>query len=94
MPDDFPEVRTQVLRVFGEVAPTKCHVEVPVNFLAIAPDEAQRATIGAYNQLPMQLFERQQHLERLRQCLEQARAGSGKVVLVAGEAGIGKSSLI
>jgi ATP/maltotriose-dependent transcriptional regulator MalT len=42
----------------------------------------------------MQLFERQQHFERLRQCLEHARAGSGKVVLVAGEAGIGKSSLI
>jgi ATP/maltotriose-dependent transcriptional regulator MalT len=42
----------------------------------------------------MPLVERQQQLERLKQCLEQARAGSGKVVLVAGEAGIGKSSLI
>ncbi len=42
----------------------------------------------------MDLLERQQQLELLRQCLGQARAGSGKVVLVAGEAGIGKSSLI
>jgi DNA-binding CsgD family transcriptional regulator len=42
----------------------------------------------------MHLFERQQQLERLNQCLQGARAGSGKVVLVAGEAGIGKSSLV
>src|SRR5262245_15142098 len=42
----------------------------------------------------MHLFERQPFLERLKQCLERARAGAGKVVLVAGEAGIGKSSLV
>ena len=42
----------------------------------------------------MHLFERQQQLERLNQALQGARAGSGKVVLVAGEAGIGKSSLV
>jgi DNA-binding CsgD family transcriptional regulator/tetratricopeptide (TPR) repeat protein len=42
----------------------------------------------------MHLFERQPYLERLKQCLERARAGAGKVVLVAGEAGIGKSSLV
>ena len=42
----------------------------------------------------MHLFERQPSLERLKQCLERARAGAGKVVLVAGEAGIGKSSLV
>ncbi len=42
----------------------------------------------------MHLFERQPQLERLTQCLQRARAGSGKVVLIAGEAGIGKSSLV
>src|SRR6185312_1635217 len=42
----------------------------------------------------MHLFERQPYLERLKQCLERARAGTGKVVLIAGEAGIGKSSLV
>lgn len=48
----------------------------------------------AHDQLVMHLFERQQQLERLNHCLQEARAGSGKVVLVAGEAGIGKSSLV
>jgi DNA-binding CsgD family transcriptional regulator/tetratricopeptide (TPR) repeat protein len=42
----------------------------------------------------MHLFERQHHLERLKQCLQAARTACGKVVLVAGEAGIGKSSLV
>ena len=42
----------------------------------------------------MHLFERQQQLELLSQCLAQARAGSGKLALVAGQAGIGKSSLV
>ena len=53
------------------------------------------AVIPALAHTPrMHLFERQQDLERLKQCLEGARAGSGKVALVAGEAGIGKSSLV
>ncbi len=42
----------------------------------------------------MQLLERQEQLEKLERCLQEARAGSGKLVLVAGEAGIGKSSLV
>ena len=42
----------------------------------------------------MHLFERQPQLERLKQCLQGARAGSGKVVLLVGEAGVGKSSLV
>jgi ATP/maltotriose-dependent transcriptional regulator MalT len=42
----------------------------------------------------MQLLERQEQLEKLDRCLQEARAGSGKLVLIAGEAGIGKSSLV
>ena len=42
----------------------------------------------------MHLFERQSQLEKLTQCLQEARGGCGKVVLVAGDAGIGKSSLV
>lgn len=42
----------------------------------------------------MQLLERQEQLEKLERCLQEARAGFGKLVLIAGEAGIGKSSLV
>jgi ATP/maltotriose-dependent transcriptional regulator MalT len=42
----------------------------------------------------MQLLERQQQLESLRRCLQEARAGSGKLVLIAAEAGLGKSALV
>src|SRR5690242_11200296 len=42
----------------------------------------------------MHLFERQQQLEKLNHCLQEARGGCGKVVLVAGDAGIGKSSMV
>lgn len=42
----------------------------------------------------MHLLERQEQLAALNRCLEEARAGSGKLVLVAGEAGLGKSSLV
>src|SRR5882672_10294112 len=42
----------------------------------------------------MQLLERHDQLEKLERCLQEARAGSGKLILVAGEAGIGKSSLV
>jgi hypothetical protein len=42
----------------------------------------------------MHLLERQKQLEVLNQCLREARAGTGKLVLVAGEAGLGKSSLV
>lgn len=42
----------------------------------------------------MHLLERQGQLAALNRCLEEARAGSGKLVLLAGEAGLGKSSLV
>jgi len=42
----------------------------------------------------MLLLERQQQLETLAQGLCEARAGSGKLILIAGEAGLGKSSLV
>ncbi|HEX4268988.1 MAG TPA: AAA family ATPase [Steroidobacteraceae bacterium] len=42
----------------------------------------------------MHLLERQSELETLSRCLQETRAGSGKLILIAGEAGIGKSSLV
>jgi DNA-binding CsgD family transcriptional regulator len=42
----------------------------------------------------MHLFERQQQLETLAQSFSDARAGAGKLILIAGEAGLGKSSLV
>ena len=42
----------------------------------------------------MHLLERQRELETLNRCLQDARATAGKLVLVAGEAGLGKSSLV
>jgi len=44
--------------------------------------------------LVMHLLEREKQLEELNRCFQEARAASGKLVLVAGEAGIGKSSLV
>ena len=42
----------------------------------------------------MQLLERNEQLTALERALQEVRAGSGKLVLVCGEAGVGKSSLI
>lgn len=42
----------------------------------------------------MHLIERQQHLELLNRCFQEARAASGKLALISGEAGVGKSSLV
>ncbi len=42
----------------------------------------------------MHLLERQDQLELLNRCFQQARKASGSLVLIAGEAGIGKSSLV
>jgi DNA-binding CsgD family transcriptional regulator/tetratricopeptide (TPR) repeat protein len=58
------------------------------------PKSGLRCRAAADNRLVMRLLERQEQLETLNQCLQQARAGSGKLVLIAGEAGLGKSSLV
>lgn len=42
----------------------------------------------------MSLLERDQHLSQLRQWLVDAAGGAGRVVLLSGEAGIGKTSLL
>ncbi len=42
----------------------------------------------------MHLLERQEPLEELNRCLHEARAACGKLVLVAGGAGLGKSALV
>jgi DNA-binding CsgD family transcriptional regulator len=42
----------------------------------------------------MHLLERQEQLEALNRCFQEARAACGKLVFVAGEAGLGKSSLV
>src|SRR5580704_9832807 len=46
------------------------------------------------NPAAMHLLERKQQLETLAQSFSEARAGSGKLILIAGEAGLGKSSLV
>ncbi|MEZ4565364.1 MAG: AAA family ATPase [Thermomicrobiales bacterium] len=42
----------------------------------------------------MDLLEREQHLDQLEEHLRQAAAGHGRVVFVAGEAGVGKTTLV
>jgi DNA-binding CsgD family transcriptional regulator len=42
----------------------------------------------------MHLLERQKQLEELNRCFNEARTGSGKLVLIAAEAGLGKSALV
>ena len=42
----------------------------------------------------MHLLERQGQLETLNRCFQEARAGCGKLVLLAAEAGLGKSVLV
>src|ERR1700722_11090552 len=42
----------------------------------------------------MHLLEREQQLATLAQGVSEARAGAGKLILIAGEAGLGKSSLV
>jgi DNA-binding CsgD family transcriptional regulator/tetratricopeptide (TPR) repeat protein len=42
----------------------------------------------------VRLLERQDQLTEIERRLREARAGSGKLVLIAGEAGVGKSSLV
>ena len=42
----------------------------------------------------MELLEREQHLDQLEEHLRQAAAGHGRLVLVGGEAGVGKTALV
>lgn len=42
----------------------------------------------------MHLLERKEQLEELNRCVHEARSGCGKLVLLAGGAGLGKSSLV
>ena len=42
----------------------------------------------------MHLLERQEQLEQLNRCFQEARGASGKLVFISGEAGVGKSSLV
>src|SRR5262245_12442422 len=42
----------------------------------------------------MKLLERAPSLERLSQLLSEARGGSGRLLFLGGEAGVGKSSLV
>ncbi|HLY53385.1 MAG TPA: AAA family ATPase [Steroidobacteraceae bacterium] len=42
----------------------------------------------------MHLLERQEQLARMNRCLQEACAGCGKLLLIAGGAGLGKSSLV
>jgi len=42
----------------------------------------------------MHLLERQEQFEQLNRCFQEARRASGKLVFIAGEAGVGKSSLV
>jgi len=41
----------------------------------------------------MELFERERQLRSLEEALEATRAGEGRLVLISGEAGIGKTTL-
>lgn len=50
--------------------------------------------IGGDNVCHMHLLERQEQLAVLNRCLGEASTGSGKLVLIAGEAGLGKSALV
>jgi putative ribosome biogenesis GTPase RsgA len=42
----------------------------------------------------MELLERESHRVAMREYAEEARTGSGRFVLVSGEAGVGKTSLL
>ena len=52
------------------------------------------STAVADNGPAMHLLERKDQLEELNRCVQEARTGSGKLVLLAGGAGLGKSSLV
>ncbi len=49
---------------------------------------------GPADNEPVRLVERETQLASLAQYAEEARSGSGRMALVAGQAGVGKSSLL
>jgi DNA-binding CsgD family transcriptional regulator/tetratricopeptide (TPR) repeat protein len=51
-------------------------------------------SVTGASQAPSTLLERDESLERLREALADARSGAGRLMLVAGEAGVGKTALI
>jgi DNA-binding CsgD family transcriptional regulator/tetratricopeptide (TPR) repeat protein len=50
--------------------------------------------VGGYHRRDMELLERASVLDALGSLLAEARAGSGRMALVGGEAGVGKTSLV
>jgi DNA-binding winged helix-turn-helix (wHTH) protein/predicted ATPase len=60
----------------------------------VAPVPEARAYGGALLRVPEHLVGRALALDRLRACLDRARAGERQVVLVSGEPGIGKTAVV
>jgi DNA-binding CsgD family transcriptional regulator len=72
---------------------TRLGIPIPI-LIGQYPQIAPQAQLMSDNRAAMHLLERQQQLETLAQGFSEARAGSGKLILIAGEAGLGKSSLV
>src|SRR5262249_15176659 len=66
---------------------------MPVGMMPRGEAAAMRLPIDQPTVCPI-LVGRDSALASLRDCLEEARGGAGRTVLVAGEAGIGKSRLV
>ena len=64
------------------------------HFLPLASPDWCYAVRDVWIMPLMHLLERQDQLEVLNRCFQNARGASGKLVLIAGEAGFGKSSLV
>lgn len=58
------------------------------------PSRQRRHDVPAFADLTMDLFEREQEAQELAAVLSDVEAGQGRVVLVGGEAGIGKTELL
>lgn len=68
--------------------------DVLPNNLAITPASRLHSRKAPWQAYPMDLLERETHLHELHQAFSDAAAGRGRTVLVTGEAGIGKTSLV
>lgn len=67
------------------------HVELDV---ATCDDGRQSLLSRVGRRRPMELLERTSHLSELRGLLRQAAVGRGRLVLLGGEAGVGKTALV